>query len=127
VGVLSFLATLWLYSQNFSTAFENYLLLITYWIGPWAAIVLVDWQLRKHSAAGADHVSDYSLLPSGRNALIALIVGFVLSIPFMNATNFQGFIAINLGGADIAYVIGFIVAGVVYWALERSSPSSVPA
>ena len=34
VGVLSFIATLWLYSQNFSTAFENYLLLITYWIGP---------------------------------------------------------------------------------------------
>jgi NCS1 family nucleobase:cation symporter-1 len=127
VGVLSFIATLWLYTQNFSATFENYLLLITYWIGPWSAIVLVDWQLRKHSAAGADHVSDFSLLPSGRNALIALIVGFVVSIPFMDATLFQGFIANNLGGADIAYVIGFIVAGIVYWALERTSPSSVPA
>jgi NCS1 family nucleobase:cation symporter-1 len=127
VGVLSFIATLWLYSQNFSATFENYLLFITYWIGPWSAIVLVDWQLRKHSAAGADHVSEFSLLPSGRNALIALIVGFVLSIPFMNATVFQGFVAVNLGGADIAYVIGFIVAGIVYWALERTSPSSVPA
>jgi nucleobase:cation symporter-1, NCS1 family len=129
VGVLSFIATLWLYSQNFSTAFENYLLLITYWIGPWAAIVLVDWQLRKHSAAGADHVSDFSLLPTGRNALIALIVGFVASIPFMNATYFQGYVAVNwLNGADIAYVIGFIVAGALYMALERWwSSSSVPA
>jgi NCS1 family nucleobase:cation symporter-1 len=127
VGVLSFIATLWLYTQNFSTTFENYLLFITYWIGPWSAIVLVDWQLRKHSAAGADHVSDFSLLPSGRNALIALAVGFVVSIPFMDASVFVGPVATALGGADIAYVIGFIVAGAVYWGLERSSPSSVPA
>ncbi len=50
-----------------------------------------------------------------------------LSIPFMDAVQFQGIIANSLNGADIAYVIGFIVAGVVYWALERWSPSSVPA
>jgi NCS1 family nucleobase:cation symporter-1 len=127
VGVLSFIATLWLYTQNFSTTFENYLLFITYWIGPWSAIVLVDWQLRRHSAAGADHVSDFSLLPSGRNALIALAVGFVVSIPFMDASVFVGPVATALGGADIAYVIGFIVAGAGYWFLERSSSTSVPA
>jgi NCS1 family nucleobase:cation symporter-1 len=127
VGVLSYIATLWLYQANFNTAFENYLLFITYWIGPWSAIVLVDWQLRKHSIAGADHVSDFSLLPSGRNALIALAVGFLVSVPFMDATVFVGPVATALGGADIAYVIGFLVAGGAYWLLERNSPSSVPA
>jgi NCS1 family nucleobase:cation symporter-1 len=127
VGVLSYIATLWLYQANFNNTFENYLLFITYWIGPWSAIVLVDWQLRKHSAAGADHVSDFSLLPSGRNALIALAVGFIVSIPFMDATVFVGPVATALGGADIAYVIGFIVSGAAYWLLERRSPSSVPA
>jgi cytosine/uracil/thiamine/allantoin permease len=30
-----------------------------------------------------------------------------------------------LGGADIAYFVGFIVAGIVYWALENRSPTSV--
>jgi NCS1 family nucleobase:cation symporter-1 len=127
VGVLSYIATLWLYNANFNTTFENYLLFITYWIGPWSAIVLVDWQIRRHSAAGADHVSDFSLLPSGRNALIALAVGFVVSIPFMDATVFVGPVATALGGADIAYVIGFIVAGAAYWVLERTSSTSVPA
>ncbi|MHB8458772.1 MAG: cytosine permease, partial [Candidatus Limnocylindrales bacterium] len=127
VGVLSYIATLWLYSANFNATFENYLLFITYWIGPWAAIVLVDWRLRRGSTAGAAHVADFSLLPSGRNALIALIVGFVVSIPFMDAAIVVGPIATALGGADIAYVIGFIVAGASYWALERSSPTSVPA
>ena len=28
--------TLYLYYNNFSSTFENYLLVITYWIGPWA-------------------------------------------------------------------------------------------
>ncbi len=128
VGVLSYIATLWLYTQNFNSTFESYLLLITYWIGPWAAILLVDWQLRRHSAAGAAQVSNYSLLPSGRNALIALAVGFAVSIPFISQfPTFVGAAANALGGADIAYVIGFIVAGAVYWGLERTSPTSVPA
>jgi len=127
VGVLSYIATIWLYNANFNNTFENYLLFITYWIGPWSAIVLMDWRLRRGSTGGADHVADFSLLPSGRNALIALVVGFVISIPFMDATVYQGPIANALGGADIAYVIGFIVAGAAYWVLERSSPTSVPA
>ena len=59
------------------------------------------------------------------NALIALVVGFVVSIPFMNATHpFEGPIATALGGADIAYFVGFIVAGVVYWALEQYTKST---
>ena len=47
VAVLSFAATLYLYYNNFSSTVENYLLVITYWIGPWAAIVLIDWRLAR--------------------------------------------------------------------------------
>ena len=124
--MLSFLATLYLYYNNFSSTVENYLLVITYWIGPWAAIVLIDWWRRagRINAAGA---VNFSLLPSGRNALIALVIGFVVSIPFMNQTLYVGPLVASLGGADIAYLVGFLVAGVAYWLLEGSSPSSVPA
>ena len=76
------------------------------------------------NAAGA---VNFSLLPSGRNALIALVIGFVVSIPFMNQTLYVGPLVASLGGADIAYLVGFLVAGVAYWLLEGSSPSSVPA
>ena len=58
-------------------------------------------------------------LPSGLNAIIALVVGFIVSIPFMDQTLYVGPISTALGGADIAYLVGFIVAGAVYWALER--------
>jgi len=124
VAVLSFLATLYLYYNNFSSTVENYLLVITYWIGPWAAIVIVDWRRRGARISGANAVN-FALLPSGLNALIALVVGFVASVPFMNQTLYVGPIANALGGADIAYLIGFVVAGVLYWFLERMRSNSV--
>lgn len=127
VGVLSFLATLYLYYGNFQSTFENYLLVITYWIGPWVAIVLVDWY-RRGGRFDARRVIGFANLPSGRNALISLVVGFVVSIPFFNQTLYEGPAAQALGGADITYVVGFVVAGILYWILEQATePTSVPA
>jgi NCS1 family nucleobase:cation symporter-1 len=126
VAVLSFAATLYLYYNNFSSTVENYLLVITYWIGPWAAIVLIDWQRRRRTRIDGERAAVFSQLPSGRNALIALVVGFLVSIPFMNQTLFVGPLVSTLGGADIAYLVGFVVAGIVYWVLERSGSTAVP-
>ena len=125
VAVLSFLATLYLYYNNFSSTVENYLLVITYWIGPWAAIVIIDWRRRGDRARG-DRAVAFSMLPSGRNALIALVVGFAASIPFMNQTLFVGPLVNTLGGADIAYVVGFIVSAIVYSILEGQQSTAVP-
>ncbi|HTS15731.1 MAG TPA: cytosine permease, partial [Candidatus Sulfotelmatobacter sp.] len=127
VGVLSYLATLYLYQANFNTTFENYLLFITYWIGPWAAIVLIDAYRRRGRTIDGSRAVAYSLLPTGLNALIALVVGFVVSIPFMDTNLFVGPISSSLGGADFAYVVGFVVAGLVYWALEQYTKSTAVA
>ena len=124
VAVLSFLATLYLYYNNFSSTVENYLLVITYWIGPWAAIVIVDWRRRGARASGEKAVH-FSMLPTGVNALIALVIGFIASIPFMDQTLYVGPVSTALGGADIAYVVGFIVAAVAYWFLENRSSTAV--
>ena len=124
VAVLSFLATLYLYYNNFSSTVENYLLVITYWIGPWAAIVIIDWRRRGTRIDGTRAV-EFSMLPTGRNAIIALAVGFVVSIPFMDQTLYVGPVSTALGGADIAYVVGFVVAGILYWFLEGSSSTAV--
>jgi NCS1 family nucleobase:cation symporter-1 len=123
VAALSFAATLYLYYGNFLSTVENFLLLITYWIGPWAAIVLVDWNRRRGRVDGSKAVR-FEMLPSGRNALIALAIGFLASVPFMNQTLFVGPLVDRLGGADVAYVIGFIVAGILYWVLEEYAGSS---
>jgi NCS1 family nucleobase:cation symporter-1 len=125
VAVLSFLATLYLYYNSFSSTVENYLLVITYWIGPWAAIVLIDWRRRGDRIDGTNAVR-FSMLPSGLSALIALVVGFIVSIPFMNQTLYVGPASTALGGADIAYLVGFVVSGALYWVLEPRMRTAVP-
>ena len=131
VAVLGFAFTLYLNSGDFSLKFENYLLFISYWIAPWAAVVLVDWALRGRRADTSRLIA-FGSLPSGGLALVALLVGFVVSLPFQTSA-FGGDIATATGlpinsiaanylhFADLAYLVGFVVAGVIYWAAARSS------
>jgi NCS1 family nucleobase:cation symporter-1 len=137
VAILGFGFTLYLNTNvaEFATKFTNYLLFISYWIAPWAGVVLADWWLRGRRA-DTKRLVDFVSLPSGIPALVALIVGFVASIPFQNATlgydiaaNYP-WLPINwatvnvLHGADVAYYVGFIVAGVVLWFGSRAMRSS---
>ena len=45
----------------------------------------------------------------------ALLIGLAASVPFMNSSLYQGSIARALHGADIAYYVGIVVAGVLYY------------
>jgi NCS1 family nucleobase:cation symporter-1 len=44
----------------------------------------------------------------------------------MNQTLYVGPAATALGGADIAYLVGFVVAGALYWVLEPRMRTAVP-
>ena len=48
----------------------------------------------------------------------AVLIGLAVSIPFMDSTIYEGPIAIALHGADIAYYIGFLVAGILFYAFR---------
>jgi len=132
VAILGFLFTLYLNSNiaEYAGKFTNFLLFLSYWIAPWAGVVLADWWLRGRRANVARLV-DFGRLPAGSTALIALIAGFVVSLPFQNsslgydiATNYPwlpiNWVTVNvLHGADIAYYVGFAVSFLVYRAAAR--------
>ena len=130
VAVLGFFFTLYLNSGDLVTKFENYLLFIIYWVTPWAGVVLADWWLRG-GRADVSRLADYASLPSGLAGLAALIIGFAVSLPFGTSVFGQEIadatglpinaFAPTLHYADVAYVIGFIVAFVVYWAIAGRS------
>jgi NCS1 family nucleobase:cation symporter-1 len=127
VAVLGFLFTLVLNSGDFATNFTNFLLFISYWISPFVGVVLADWWLRRRMA-DPQSVVDYSRLPTGTVALVALIVGFVVGIPFQNSSlgyawggPFNAITANYLHGADLAYYVGGAVAFVIYWLGARSA------
>jgi NCS1 family nucleobase:cation symporter-1 len=129
VAILGFLVTLWLNASDLVGKVENILLFLSYWIAPWAAVVLADWWLRGRGA-NARRLVDFGSLPSGALALASLIVGFIVSLPFQQSSlgaeiaENTGLpinaISNNLNYADFAYVIGFIVAGAIYWIGARA-------
>jgi NCS1 family nucleobase:cation symporter-1 len=127
VAVLGFLFTLVLNTGDFATNFTNFLLFISYWISPFVGVVLADWWLRGRRANAASIV-DYARLPSGTVALVALVVGFAVGIPFQNSSlgyswggPFNYVTANYLHGADLAYYVGFVVAVAIYWVGARRS------
>jgi NCS1 family nucleobase:cation symporter-1 len=126
VAVLGFGFTLLLNTGDFATNFTNFLLFISYWISPFVGVVLADWWLRGRTADGRSIV-DFASLSSGTLALAALVVGFVVGIPFQNSSlgyswggPFNSITANYLHGADLAYYVGGAVAFLIYWFGARS-------
>ncbi|HKG57171.1 MAG TPA: cytosine permease, partial [Candidatus Limnocylindrales bacterium] len=86
VAVLGFLFALYLNAGDLAAKFESYLLFILYWVTPWAGVVLVDWALRgRPRRLDVRGLVDFARLPSGVVALVALIVGFIASLPFQTS------------------------------------------
>ena len=127
VAVLGFLFTLYLqYGGDFAGNFINFILFISNWITPFVGVVLADWWLRGRKA-DASSIVDFAKLPAGTVALVALIVGFAVGIPFQNSTlgyhlggAFNYVTATYLHGADLAYYVGGGVAFLIYWFGARS-------
>lgn len=118
VTVIAFFVTLWLNSGDLATKFENVLLFITYWIPPFAAVQMVHWA-RRRGELNVTHLLDIRRLGTGWDALVAMVVGFGAAVPFMNTTLFVGPAASGwLHGGDIAFYVGFVVGGGLYWVMQ---------
>lgn len=120
VTVVAFGLTLWLHSGgNLSSKFTNLVLFISYWDAPFAAIVIVDWWQRR-GRLDVSRIVRFEMLTSGWSGLVALVVGFLAAVPFMNTTLFVGTVAAHwLHGGDLAYFAGFLVGGLVFAGLSR--------
>jgi nucleobase:cation symporter-1, NCS1 family len=127
VAVLAYAAVLWIQAGDTAGRFENVLLFIGYWIAPFCAIVMVDWHRHRDSynASSLRAALSFRDLGGGWPALAAFVLAFAAMVPFMNTSIFEGPAAAALHGADIAFYVGFLVAGVLYYGLlcARLGPS----
>ncbi len=119
--VIAFFLILWLHTGNLSAKFQNVLLFTAYWIAPFLAIVVIDWRDRKSEVNRQTlvHMLRWQNLRSGWPALLSLVVGFGAMVPFMDTGLLVGPAADALDGADISFVVGFVVAGALYYPLRR--------
>ncbi|HEX4661151.1 MAG TPA: cytosine permease, partial [Streptosporangiaceae bacterium] len=122
VAVVAFAAILWLQAGDTASRFQNILLFIGYWIAPFCAIVMIDWHYNKarYTPSFLRGALGFSKLRNGWPAIVAFVVGFGVMVPFMNTTLISWRpVANSLKGADIAFYVGFVVAGVLYYVLRR--------
>jgi NCS1 family nucleobase:cation symporter-1 len=105
-------------TNGYSTKYENFLLVIAYWIAPWLAVVFTDYLIRRGDIQDRDL---YDRRRQNWAGPIAMLVGMVVSIYlFSNQTQYVGPVANNapqLG--DLTFVVGFVISAVVYFALYK--------
>ncbi len=102
----------WIAAGGFSRNFEDFLLLISYWVAPWIGVVLA-WSI-VHPRLPAQG-------PAIRRRLLwAFVVGVLTTIPFMNQTLYEGPLARWPDGAHIGYWVAFAVAFVWAQAVPRA-------
>jgi NCS1 family nucleobase:cation symporter-1 len=102
---------------NDVSKYENFLLIISYWIAPWLGVVFVDWLLRRRR--------DIQAMIGDRRYLnwagpIAMAVGASISIwLFSNQTKYVGVVVErhpHVG--DITFEVGFAISAVLYLVLH---------
>ncbi|MGO4806810.1 cytosine permease [Arthrobacter sp. 2MCAF15] len=142
VAAFAFALTLYLQSGNLADKFTNVLLLATYWVGPFIGIWLILWISKPdHEAFMRTATTPVARLHSGRPAIIALVAGYLLSLPFSStavgselaeshnpAALWVGSISRGvLDGADLAYPIGLIFGAIIYRLLTRKTAITEPS
>jgi purine-cytosine permease-like protein len=107
----------WLGLADAGHAYENFLLVIAYWIGPWLGVVLADRYLRRDRDIERLLFDTRHVNWAGP---IAMVAGVVLSVwLFSNQERYVGLVPARVPEVgDIAFEVGFVISAVVYAALR---------
>jgi NCS1 nucleoside transporter family len=127
VGIVGYLVTIYfVFAPSFAKAFDNWMIGLLLWMSPFAGVILADFYIKRHGEIDvrelyrAPEASAYGDVNwAGVIAFVAgLIAGWSVEdglVPAMQGPISTGF----LGGADLSWLVGMIVAGGLYLALAR--------
>ncbi len=99
-------------------SYENFLLVIAYWVGPWLGVVFTDRVLRRFRDGEAIYTDTRYANWAGP---IAMLVGAVVSIWLFSAqVYYTGPVAKAVPAiGDMTFIVGFLLAAVLYAALLK--------
>jgi len=137
-GIVGYLVTIYfVFAPSFAKAFDNWMISLLLWMSPWAGVIMADFFIKRRGKIDVaelyrdPHASAYGDINWAGIAafVLGLIAGWSVEDGLVPAL--QGPISIGLlGGADLSWLVGIVVAGGVYLALGRSTapaPTAVPA
>ena len=109
-------------SANFAHILTDYLLIIAYWLGPWAIILILEHFVFRRGRYNVDDWNTPGRLPIGWAAIASMVVGLVGV--WLGAAQFYyvGPIAKLVNppfGMDVGFELGLIFAGIAYFFLRR--------
>ena len=114
VTVIAFALILWLHSGDTASRFQNVLLLVSYWIPAFVAVVVIDWLIRARGRTTINPAEEHTDRADAVAAVVAFVLAYGAAVPFMNTSLFTGPVAEAWHGADIAYFVNFLVAALLY-------------
>lgn len=114
VTALAFVLILWLHAADTATRFTDVLLLVSYWIPAFVAVVVIDWLLRIRGRASINPAEEATDRVDAVVALIVFVLAYAAAMPFMNTSLIQGPVAAAWHGADVAYFVNLAVAAALY-------------
>ena len=120
-GILGFVIALISILTDVTENYENFLLVIAYWIAPWLGVVLVDRLLRRGTAIAA-FIPDRAKYRNWAGVIAFVIAAVASILLFSNQVLFLGLVVRVTGGAaspvgDLTPLVGFLLAGLLYWLL----------
>ena len=104
----------WSGLHNAGSKYENFLLIIAYWIAPWLAVYFCDLLLRPNP----DEALLFNTKHTNWAGPVAMLVGMGLSIwLFSNQTEYIGVVPTHVPSVgDLTFEVGFVITAVVYLA-----------
>ncbi|MEP9384291.1 purine-cytosine permease family protein [Nocardioides cheoyonin] len=123
-GVVGFFVA-WSGLHDAGAKYEDFLLIIAYWIAAWLGVVLTDLYLRRGTRIEGALVTRGYTNWAGP---IAFVVGAVGSVVlFSNQEKFVGAIAKHSSVGDLTPLVGFVIAAALYAVLFKPLAGTVPA
>lgn len=121
-GIVGYAVTIYFVrTPSFASAFDNWMVSLILWLSPWAGVILADFYIRRRGRIDVDQLyaepskSVYGDINWG--AIVAFAVGLIAgwSVEDGLVAQLQGPISIHLlRGADLSWLVGFLVAGGLY-------------
>jgi NCS1 nucleoside transporter family len=122
IGAVVYITIALLAAKNFNETLSNFLLLVAYWLGPWAIILIEEHFIFRRGRYNVNDWNTRSKLPIGWAAIVSLAIGLVGVILGAAQVYYVGPIANLVNppyGMDIGFELGVVFAAIAYFFLRR--------